>query len=107
MTVSAVFIVPAHLRAAADAFCVSMGWQEPASDSPVFVSRLTSNGTTLTHYGCRPDLTPELEAMLADPPTSAAGLIAAMIIDVSTTGEFGWAHYGRVLAEHGLSILEG
>jgi hypothetical protein len=106
MTTAAVFIVPAPLRPAADAFCVSMGWQEQDTESPMFSSALTDNGTDITHYGCRPLLTPEHEALLANPPSAAASLLTAMIVDVSTDNIVPIEHYLRVLGEHGLSLFQ-
>ena len=101
---SAVFIIPAAMRGAANAFAASMGWQEPGAEPGVFCVALTSNGTAVTHYACRPDLGPEHEAMLANPPPEAAPLLAAMSVDVAQDGVRGFAHFSAVIAALGLSL---
>lgn len=107
MSKSAVFIVPAAARAAANAFSASMGWQEPGAEPGVFCVPLTSNGTAITHYACRPDLDPGHEAMLADPPAEAAGIVAVMSVDVSEDKKWGAEHFHRVIADRGLSLWNG
>lgn len=107
MSKSAVFIVPAAARAAANAFSASMGWQEPGAEPGVFCIALTDDGITVTHYACRPDLDPEHEAMLADPPAEAAGIVAVMSVNVSEDGKWGAEHFHEVIASRGLTLWNG
>ena len=106
MSKSAVFIVPAAARVAVNAFSASMGWQEPGAEPGVFCAALTADGATITHWGARPDIGPEHEAMLTNPPADAAPLLAVMIWDIAQDGAWGSPHFDAVLASHGLSRFD-
>ena len=107
MSKSAVFIIPAAKRGAANAFAASMGWQLPDAEPGVFCVPLTSNGTAVTHYACRPDLDPEHEAMLANPPPGAAAIMAVMTVDIAQNGKWGAKHFDEVIAQRGLTMWNG
>ncbi len=106
MTKSAVFIVPAAYRDAANAFCAAQGWQMEGAEPGTFCVALTDGSTAPTHYACRPDLDPADEAMLASPPPGAEPLLSVMIWDIAQDGRTGLAHFAAVLSAHGLAIFE-
>lgn len=102
MTKSCVLIVPAEARAAAGAFAAARGWQLPGADPGMFCAALTADGATITHWGARPDIGPEHEAMLSSPPADAAPLLAVMIWHIAQDGAWGSPHFDAVLSAHGL-----
>ena len=107
MTKSAVFIVPAAHRDAANAFCAAQGWQPQGDATGTFCVALTT-GTGPTHYACRPDLTPEHEAILANPPLGAGPLLAVIDMDIRAVGPSeGAVHFREVIAARGLSLWTG
>ena len=106
MTKSCVLIVPDEARIAAGAFAAAHGWQPPGASPGMFCAALTDDGATITHWGARPDIRPEHEAMLNSPPPDAAPLLAVMIWDIAQDGAWGSVHFDAVLAAHGLSRFD-
>ena len=129
---SAVLIIPAALQDEANAFCAAMGWQQPGAVPGMFCAAVTATGHAITHYACRPDVTLSILQTIGQacgypdpaawagamwendplvPPPAPSGdiapLFAALIMDVSQSGEWGAAHFARVLAEHGLEVWNG
>jgi hypothetical protein len=96
---SAVLIVPAADRDMANAFGESMGWGPNNYSVP-----LTTDGTTISHYGCRADVRQGFIDMLADPPPEAAPVIAVLISDFRE-GD-GYSHFHEVIAGLNLAIYE-
>ena len=130
---SAVLIIPAALKPAADAVGAAMGWGEIS-----YTIALTDDGETLTHYGSRPDvssafvytvllaqgadlvvpdhLTDAVAAMqsaLAEAPAEVVDpVIAALIADFSPDPSdpekpvlWGRDHRDAVLAQHGMAVI--
>jgi hypothetical protein len=84
---SAVLIAPTALRLPANAIGEAMGWGPYSYTIP-----LSADWATVTHYGCRADVSPEFVALITAAqagelppglPPEAAGIIAALIIDLS------------------------
>jgi hypothetical protein len=105
---SAVLIAPAALRLPANAIGEAMGWGPDSYTIPI-----SADGADVTHYGCRADVSAEFVALIAAAqagelppglPPEAAGVIAALIIDLSDelTDE---PHLLAVLAEHAMIRL--
>lgn len=129
MTTSALLIIPAALRPAANTVGAYMGWG-PEN----YTIHLSSDGATLTHYGCRTDVTAEfmatllaagydltragmtvdeiaavqavLDALPSAPviPPGAAAVLAALDIDLSAS-LWGIDHARAALAARDLMIL--
>jgi hypothetical protein len=115
---SAVLIIPAALREAADAIGAAMGWGPCSYTVP-----LSADGETVTHYAARADVGDGFLRLVAglDPlpegMDAAAPVLAALIADFSpglpSGGEdqrptlWGREHFDAVLAAHGFSIAEG
>lgn len=130
MTTSALLIIPAPLRAAANAVGDAMGWGPENYTVP-----LSSDGSTVTHYACRTDvqptflvillaagydltragLTPDqiagvqaaLDAMPEPPviPPQAAAVLGALDIDLSDT-LWGADHAHAAMDARGLAIAQ-
>lgn len=96
---SAVLIVPAADRDMANAFGESMGWG-PNNYSVA----LTSDGTTISHYGCRADVGQTFLDLMANPPPEAAPVIAVLISDFQEAD--GYSHFHQVIAGLNMSIFE-
>lgn len=92
---SAVFIIPTAERDAANAFAASEGWGEDC-----FSVALT-DGNGVSHYGCRPDVTPGFLAKLAAPPPEAVPILEVLIADLRET-DATHQHWLDVLAAQGL-----
>lgn len=77
---SAVLIIPAALRDAANAVGAAMGWGPDNYTMP-----LSSDNETITHYACRTDVGADFIAMLSSPPDipGVATVLAALIVDLS------------------------
>jgi hypothetical protein len=112
---SAVLIIPAALKPAADAIGAAMGWGPCSYTVP-----LTADGETVTHYAARADVGDGFLRMVAglDPlpegmSEHAAPVLAALIADFSpglpTEGDeqrptlWGRDHFDAVLAAHDLA----
>lgn len=108
MTKSAVIIVPGPHRDAANGFCAAQGWQPQGADPGTFCVALTNGSGAPTHYACRPDLTPEHEAILANPPPGAGPLLAVIDMDIRDVGPSqGGTHFREVIAARGLNLWTG
>lgn len=102
---SAVLIIPAALKPAADAVGAAMGW----GPENYGVALSTTGMPPATHYLCRTDVSAVFLAAVADPPPipGVATVLAALDIDLS---ESLWdeAHTQAVLAARGLQrVWEG
>lgn len=101
---SAVLIVPAASREAANDVGAAMGW---GPDN--FTVALSADGTgPASHYICRAQVRQGFVDDLADPPPDVAGaaeVIAAMIADVQQRAD-GFEHAQEVLAAQGLQRVE-
>ncbi len=96
---SAILIIPAALKPAADAVGAAMNWG-PEN----YTLRLSADGgVSLTHYGCRTDVTQGFLDLLADPPAipGVATVLSALIVDLSET-LWGADHLDAALAANGL-----
>lgn len=96
---SAVLIVPAADRDMANAFGEGMGWGPNNYSVP-----LTTDGTTISHYGCRADVGQTFLDLMADPPPEAAPVTAVLISDFQEAD--GYSHFHQVIAGLNLSIFE-
>lgn len=96
---SAVLIIPAALKPAADAVGSAMGWGPENYTVPLS----NDGGQTLTHFACRTDVTPGFMALLADPPAipGVAAVLSALIVDLSET-LWGGDHLDAALAANGM-----
>ena len=99
---SAVLIIPAAMRDAANAVGAAMGW---GPDN--YTIQLSSDGVGVTHYGCRTDVSAEFIAMLATPPDipGVAKVLAALIVDLSETAA-PWDHADAAFAAAGLARFQ-
>lgn len=66
---------------------------------------LFSDGQTVTHWGCRVDVTEGFLELMADPPPEAAPLIAVLIADFRETSDAA-GHFADVVVANGLEKLE-
>lgn len=99
---SGVFVLPAALRSAGNAFAISTGWGPNVYSVP-----LSPTGEEpATHYGCRADLSPAFFEMLADPPAEAAPLLAALVLDHRDAGGDPFGHWSEVIAAQGLQVVQ-
>lgn len=115
---SAVLIIPAALREAADAIGAAMGWG-PCS----YTVALTADGETVTHYAARADvsdgfihLVVGLDPLPEGMGEHAAPVLAALVADFSPglpsddaparPTLWGRDHFDAVLAAHGLTVAE-
>lgn len=94
---SAVLIVPAAIRPAAEVFGQSQGW----GPSNFAVPLSADGGSSITHYACRADVGPNFDDLFLDPPEGAEGLAEIVIRDFSDT-LWGEAHFNAVIAAHGM-----
>ncbi len=98
---SAVLIVPATDRDAANALGEAMGW---GPDN--YSVALSGNGLEPpTHWGCRADVSQSFIDMLATPPEEAWPVLAVLISDFSE-GLHPYEHWVSVLEAHGLQIIQ-
>jgi hypothetical protein len=95
---SAVLIIPAAMRDAANAVGMAMNWGPDNYTIP-----LSIDGVGVTHYGCRTDVSQEFIAMLETPPPipGVEDVIAALIVDLSETLA-PWDHADAAFAAAGL-----
>ena len=108
---SAVLIIPAALKPAADAVGAAMGWGAVS-----YSIALSDDGETLTHYGARADVSEQYIRWVtgADPLPDPAfqPVVDALIADFSpdpTDPEkptlWGREHLDAVLAQHGMAVI--
>lgn len=92
---SAVLIIPAALKPAADMVGAAMGW----GPENYTLSLSADGGITLTHYACRTDVTAAFLGQIANPPPipGVAAVLSALVIDLSET-LWGGDHMAAVLA---------
>jgi len=102
---SAVLIIPAALRAAANAVAASQGWGPDNYTVPLSATGLPP----ATHYMCRTDVSAEFLELVANPPPipGVGAVIAALDMDLSE-----WPrdaeHAEAVMADRGLQrVWEG
>jgi len=118
---SIVLIVPAHLQDKANRLSCALGHDVLPGNT--FSVPLSSDGETVTHYGCRTTAKPEFVYILAAagdghlPPDfpldefgvtaqDVADVLAAQIIDVRGAGEM-MGHFDIVLAANDLQHVTG
>ena len=96
---SAVLIIPAALKSAADMVSAAMGWGPENYTLPLS----NDGGVTLTHYACRTDVTPVFLQQIANPPPipGVATVLSALIVDLSET-LWGGDHLEAALAANGM-----
>jgi hypothetical protein len=94
---SAVLIVPAADRDMANAFGESMGWGPNNYSVP-----LTTDGTTISHYGCRADVGQGFLDLMLNPPPEAESVLSVLVSDFRETD--GYTHFHEVIAGLGLSL---
>ena len=99
---SAVLILPAAYRTAGNTLSAEMGWQ-PVDADPGTYSIPLMTGDTLTHWGCRADVTQGFIDMVENPPQDAAALVAVLIYDWRVTGD-PHEHFVDVIAGQGLTV---
>ncbi len=112
MEYSAVLIIPATLKDAADGVAQAMGWGQIAYTIPLGADQ------SVTHYACRADVSEQFTRWikgvdpLPDDAGSAQPIIDALIRDFSPDPDdeekprlWGRDHLDAVLAEQGLTIL--
>ena len=99
---SAVLILPAAYRQAGNTLSAEMGWQ-PADADPGTYSIPLCTGDTLTHWGCRADVTPSFIDMVENPTPETQPLIDVLIWDWRVTGD-PYGHFVDVIAGQGLTV---
>jgi hypothetical protein len=98
---SAVLIVPTSSKEAANAFGESMGWGPNNYSVP-----LTTDGTTISHYGCRADVGQGFLDLMLNPPPEAESVLSVLISDFRETDRY--THFHEVISGLGLSLyVEG
>ena len=100
---SAVLILPAAYRAAGNQLAAEMGWQ-PVDADPGTYSIPLLTGDTLTHWGCRADVTAGFIDMVENPAPEVQPLVAVLIWDWRVTGD-PYTHFLDVIAGQGLTTL--
>jgi len=111
--ISAVLIIPAALRDKADRLGELMGWGPGNYSVP-----LSSDGTSVTHYGCRADVTTGFLDMIAGaqaghlpsidmPPGDIVAVLSALVADFAEPGQYASAreHFEAVCVARGLEAL--
>lgn len=95
---SAVLIIPAPYKSAANVVGEAMGWGPDNYTVP-----LSSNGTSITHYACRTDITQGFLDLLETPPDipGVATVLAALDVNLSDS-LWGIDHMNEVLSQKGL-----
>ena len=99
---SAVLILPAAYRTAGNDLSAEMGWQ-PVGPVPGTYSIPLLTGDTLTHWGCRADVTQGFIALVENPPENAAALVAVLVYDWRVTGD-PHGHFLDVITANGLVV---
>ena len=99
---SGVFILPAAMRDAGNAFGEQMGWGNPSYSIPLS----PTGAEPATHWGARADLPPSFFALMDAPPAEAQPLLDALILDVQDVGD-PYGHWSGVIAAQGLKMVQG
>ena len=99
---SAVLILPAAYRTAGNNLSAEMGWQ-PVDADPGTYSIPLMTGDTLTHWGCRADVTQGFIAMVENPTPETQPLVDVLIWDFRVTGD-PYGHFVDVIAAQGLTV---
>jgi hypothetical protein len=111
-TYSIVMIAPAATKDGANAIAEALG-HGPNN----FSATLSSDGKSITHYGCRTQAQQSFVDLLAGmgqgqlPPIEGAdpqiigAILASLIIDISEN-EDGFSHFNRVIEANGLTRFE-
>lgn len=95
-----VFLIPAALRDAGNAMAEAMGW-----GAPVFVQPLSPTGAVPpTHWGFPARVSPEFQAIWANPPSEAAALVAQIVTDTAEGVDTG-AHWHAAIVARGLQAV--
>ena len=101
---SAVLILPAAYRQAGNDLSAEMGWQPVGADPGTYSIPLLT-GDTLTHWGCRADVTQGFIDMVENPPEDAAALVAVLVYDWRVTGD-PHTHFLDVITANGLVVQQ-
>ena len=110
---SAVLILPAAYRDAGNDLSAEMGWQPVGADPGTYSIPLMT-GDTLTHWGCRADVTQGFIAMVENPTpevlvvvdeVSTQPLVDVLIYDWRVTGD-PHTHFLDVITANGLTVQE-
>ena len=99
---SAVLILPAAYRDAGNDLSAEMGWQPVGADPGTYSIPLMS-GDTLTHWGCRADVTQGFIDMVENPTPEVQPLIDVLIYDWRVTGD-PHTHFLDVITANGLVV---
>ena len=99
---SAVLILPAAYRTAGNDLSAEMGWQPVGADPGTYSIPLCT-GDTLTHWGCRADVTQSFMDMIANPTPETQPLIDVLIWDFRVTGD-PYQHFMDIIGENGLVV---
>ena len=101
---SAILIIPAALKPAADAVGAAMNW----GPENYTLHLSADGGASLTHYGCRTDVTQGFLQLMADPPAipGVATVLSALIVDLSET-LWGADHLAAALIAHAMEPYHG
>ena len=101
---SAVLILPAAYRDAGNTLSAEMGWQ-PVDADPGTYSIPLLTGDTLTHWGCRADVTQGFIDMVENPTPETQPLVDVLIYDWRVTGD-PHTHFVDVITANGLTVQE-
>jgi len=99
---SAVLILPAAYRDAGNDLSAEMGWQ-PVDADPGTYSIPLMTGDTLTHWGCRADVTQGFIAMVENPTPEVQPLVDVLVYDWRVTGD-PHTHFLDVITANGLVV---
>ena len=101
---SAVLILPAAYRDAGNDLSAEMGWQ-PVDADPGTYSIPLCTGDTLTHWGCRADVTQGFIDMVENPTPEVQPLVDVLVYDWRVTGD-PYGHFVDVIAAQGLTVQQ-
>ena len=101
---SAVLILPAAYREAGNDLSAEMGWQPVGADPGTYSIPLLT-GDTLTHWGCRADVTQGFIDMVENPSPEVQPLVDVLVYDWRVTGD-PHTHFQDVIAANGLTVQE-
>lgn len=99
---SAVLILPAASRDAGNAISASMGWQPVGADPGTYSVPLMT-GDTLTHWGCRSDVTQSFIDMVMNPTPETRPVVDVLIYDWRVTGDT-YQHFVDVITANNLTV---
>ena len=100
---SAVLILPAAYREAGNDLSAEMGWQPADADPGTYSIPLCTDGT-LTHWGCRADVTQSFIDMVENPTPEVQPLVDVLVYDWRVTGD-PHQHFVDVIAANGLVVM--